>query len=224
MTGSERLRSSARIAATRPKPSSVGIITSARTRSGGVVANAIERGAAIADDFDAIVLSENAAEIVAHVRVVVGDQDTSGRLRRIDKASRGSVEGCRSPVRPTRPSWAASEALLRRTGWRRSLVEAQLPGGVDPFGRQVRCPRPNRHRERRPAAFLAGDRDAAAMKPGQLLHQGQADARAFVRAGASVLDAVEPFEHARQIVLGNADAGIGDAKLDAVAVRFAVPR
>ena len=77
MTGSERLCSSARIAATRPKPSSVGIITSARTRSGALVANAIERGAAIADDLDAIVLSEHAAEIVAHVGVVVGDQDTS---------------------------------------------------------------------------------------------------------------------------------------------------
>ena len=38
------------------------------------MANPIERGAAVADDLDAIVLSENAAEIVAHVRVVVGDQ------------------------------------------------------------------------------------------------------------------------------------------------------
>ena len=57
------------------------------------------------------------------------------------------------------------------------------------------------------------------MNPGQLLHQGQANARAFVGTGATVLDAVEPLEHARQVGLGDADAGIGDAKLDAVAER-----
>ena len=50
---------------------------------GCVVANAIERGTAIADDLDAIVLSEHAAEIVAHIGVVVGDQD-AGRRRSTD--------------------------------------------------------------------------------------------------------------------------------------------
>ena len=61
------------------------------------------------------------------------------------------------------------------------------------------------------------------MKTGQLLHERQADARAFVRAGSSVLDAVEALEHARKVGLGNADAGISDAQLDAIAVRIAVP-
>ena len=68
------------------------------------------------------------------------------------------------------------------------------------------------------------DRDAAAMKPRQLLHQRQTDARAFVRTGATVLDAVEPLEHARQVRLGNADAGIGDAQLDAIADAIAIRR
>ena len=61
--------------------------------------------------------------------------------------------------------------------------------------------------------------DAAAMQASQLLHERETDARAFVRAGASVLDAVEPLEHPRQVGLGNADAGIGDAQLDAIAAR-----
>ena len=87
-----------------------------------------------------------------------------------------------------------------------------------------RCDVPvaNRHGEGRAAAFLARDRDAAAMEPRQLLHERQADARAFVRPGSTVLDAVEPLEHARQVGLGNADAGIGDAQLDAIAVPIAV--
>ena len=59
------------------------------------------------------------------------------------------------------------------------------------------------------------------MQTGQLLHERQADARAFVGAGPTVLDAVEALEHAGQIGLGNADAGVGDAQLDAIAVRLA---
>ena len=62
------------------------------------------------------------------------------------------------------------------------------------------------------------------MKAGELLHEGQSDARAFVGAGASVLDAVEALEHARQVGFGNTDAGIGDAQLDAVADAIAVRR
>ncbi len=57
------------------------------------------------------------------------------------------------------------------------------------------------------------------MKPREFLHQRQADARAFVRTGARVLDAVEPLEHARQVRFGNTDAGIRDSQLDAVAGR-----
>ena len=83
----------------------------------------------------------------------------------------------------------------------------------------MRRPRANRHRERRAAVFLALDRHAAAMETGQLLHQGQANARAFVRAGTSVLDAVEAFEHAGKVGLRNADAGIADTQLDKVAGR-----
>ena len=57
------------------------------------------------------------------------------------------------------------------------------------------------------------------MQAGQLLHEGQADAGAFVRTGSRVPDAVEALEHARQIGLRNADARIGNAQLDAIATR-----
>ena len=60
------------------------------------------------------------------------------------------------------------------------------------------------------------------METGQLLHERQADAGAFVGAGPTVLDAVEPLEHPRQIGLGNADAGVGDTQLDAIGVALAV--
>ena len=103
-----------------------------------------------------------------------------------------------------------------------TLVEDKLSRSGDSLGRQVRRPRANRHREGRAAAFLAGDRHAAAMKAREFLHEGQSDARAFVRAGASMLDAVEALEHARQVGFGNTDAGIGDAQLDAVVRTSAV--
>ena len=82
------------------------------------------------------------------------------------------------------------------------LVEGGCRRGSDPFRRQVGCPRPNVTVKVVPRPSWLADRDAAAMKASQLLHEGQANARAFVGTGTTVLDAVEPFEHARQVVLG----------------------
>ena len=42
----------------------------------------------------------------------------------------------------------------------------------------------------------------------QFLHERQADARAFVRPTAAVLDAMEALEHARQFVGWDAHAGV----------------
>ena len=81
--------------------------------------------------------------------------------------------------------------------------------------RSCRCERDG---ERRAAALLARDRDGAAVKPHQLLHQRQPDARALVRARPRVLHAMEALEHPRQIRLGDPDAGVADAELDTVAV------
>ena len=50
------------------------------------------------------------------------------------------------------------------------------------------------------------------MQPHQFLHEGQADARAFVRAGARVGDAVEALEEVRQLVCRDARPGVAHPK------------
>ncbi len=159
-------------------------------------------------------------QIVAHVGVVVGDQDTRAPSS-ADATRVGDRDGA-SVRTATRRSSGSQRSASSTYGMAPIARRSELPRGRDAFGGQVRCPRPDRHGERRAAAFLARDRDAAAMQAGQLLHQRQADAGAFVGPRATVLDAVEPLEHARQIGLGDADAGIGDAQLDAIAVPIAV--
>ena len=104
------------------------------------------------------------------------------------------------------------------------LVDANCRGRGDPFTRQVCGARANRHGEGRSPAFLALDRDIAAVKTRQFLHERQADARAFVRAGSRVLDAMEALEDAGQIGVGNADARVRDAQLDVIAVRLQLDR
>ncbi len=55
------------------------------------------------------------------------------------------------------------------------------------------------------------------MKPRELLHECEADARAFMRSGARVLHAMEPLEDARQLGFRDAAAGIAHRKLHAIA-------
>ena len=86
-----------------------------------------------------------------------------------------------------------------------------------PIGRQVRCPGADRHGKSGAAAFLAGNGDVAAVETSQFLDERQPDARPFMRARPTVLDAVEALEHAGQVCLGNANAGVGHLQLDAIA-------
>ena len=79
ITGIARVRSSARSAASRPKPSSRGIITSVRTRSGGGANTAVERGLAVGHGVHVEVLGEHARDVPAHVLVVVGEQHARAR-------------------------------------------------------------------------------------------------------------------------------------------------
>ena len=51
----------------------------------------------------------------------------------------------------------------------------------------------------------------AAVQPHQLLHQRETDAAAFVRAAARAFDAVKALEQTRQLVRGNAGAGVAHA-------------
>ena len=114
--------------------------------------------------------------------------------------------GARSRRQPTR-------APRRRTVAAPIAVDAS--GGPASMRSAGRCARPvgiwtvNTD----PSSTRARHRNRAAMEPDQLVRQRQADARAFVRARPGALDAVESLEHARQLRLGNADAGIANVEL-----------
>ena len=89
ITGIDRVRSSARIAASRPNPSTRRHHHVREHEIRSAVADAIQRDAAIADELDAIRRSEDAGQILAHVRVVVDDEHARGRrLRRPPERSR----------------------------------------------------------------------------------------------------------------------------------------
>ncbi len=70
-----------------------------------------------------------------------------------------------------------------------------------------------------PIALAALEPDVAAMELDQLAHEREADAGTFVRPRAHVAYALEALEQLRQIGLGDTDARVADAELDALAAR-----
>src|SRR5262249_27282849 len=82
--------------------------------------------------------------------------------------------------------------------------------------RQVRGPRRNPHRERRPGSLRALYSDAATMPAPTFVHQCQTNAGSFVRAPARVLHPVESFEHTRHVRRWNARARVTYRELDAI--------
>src|SRR5207247_4400615 len=66
-------------------------------------------------------------------------------------------------------------------------------------------------------ALPAFDAHRAAVEADQLLDQGEADSRPFMRARLRSLHAVEPLEHARLLVGGDAHARVRDLQLRVVA-------
>src|SRR5689334_17971550 len=64
----------------------------------------------------------------------------------------------------------------------------------------------------------AGNRDAAVHRPNEVLDDRQAQAGAAELAGAGLVHPVEALEDARQVVLGNADAGVLDVEAGLAAV------
>ena len=55
--------------------------------------------------------------------------------------------------------------------------------------------------------------------PHELLHEGEADAGSFEAATFRALDALKAVEDVRQLVRGDAGAGIANRELDAIATR-----
>ena len=174
MTGRDASASSCRSRRSRPKPSSSGIITSVRIEVRRLALGGGQRGRAVGDRLDLPARLEDPPHVVAHVGVVVGEQD---RARRAVPAAacrrRGSALASGSQ-RNASATYAAAPVARRR----------QRPLGADPFGGQVGAAARDRDRERRPAAQARAHGHRAAVQPHQLVHQRQADPRAFVRARA----------------------------------------
>ena len=173
-----RVCSEARVSS--PKPSSPGIITSASTRSGGRSA----RCASAAAPSVAVSTSQSLqqpAQIVAHVGVVVDDQDPF--------ADRAVPDSRRRRTRRRPRSIAASCGGSQRVRFvderRRARAPSTRATGAAPTRScgQMRAAGGNLHDERGAARRAGLTRViVAAVQPHELVGQRQADARAFVRA------------------------------------------
>ena len=214
-TGTSRRRAG-RPAAPRssPKPSRLGIITSVSDEVGRVARGRSSSAtrAVGAPSRPRSRLGEQRRDVVAHVGVVVDDEHARPLVRRRGGARPLASSGLEPAQR------LGDEALgvaLARVGAAASLTTWSAG----------RCSAPNGTRtvnvEPSPGALL--DRDAAAVQLGQLGDERQPDARALVGARARADDAVEALEQPLLVGRLDADAGVGDRQLGAVAVGGAQP-
>ncbi len=95
---------------------------------------------------------------------------------------------------------------------------SERPGVPDARGRQVRHAERNGDGEGRPAAVDTLDADLAAVELHQLPDERKSDARPLVGSRPAPLDAVEPLEDVRQLLLGNPGPGVADGQFCRVAV------
>ena len=75
-----------------------------------------------------------------------------------------------------------------------------------------------------PSPALLSTPNLAAVQAHQFLHQSKTDARALVSAAALTLDAMESFEHARQLRFGNADTAVFHNEHGVGTVDWTAPR
>ena len=220
MTGTPTVRGSARSSRSSPKPSSRGIITSDRIRSGAcrrTAASAASPSGTASTVYD----RPAAARRTAACRRC-RPPPAHGAGRRL-AARRGGRDG--QVVRLRRHIGARS--VLAGVGQppQRLLHERARPGRrgavvrprADLLTGKVGRPQRDRDGERRPPADLALGGDRPAVQPDQLLHQGQPDAAALVGAAPGVLDPVEPLEQPRHLLGGDARAGVPHPQLGGLA-------
>ena len=170
----------------------------------------VERGLAVTDYLHGPVLGEKAPQVVAHVGVVVGQQDASAL--RGDGPGRGRHQVRRDVVREP------AQCLLD-VGRRAEADRRRRAGRTEAVSREVGGSERDRDREGGAPVDLAGYREGAAVELDQLLCQRESDARSLVRAPLRAAHTVKPIEHVRQLVLGDADAGVTDLDRGGVAGR-----
>ncbi len=203
-TGMVRVRSSARSARTRPRPSSPGIITSDRIRSGRRPPRGLQRARAVAHRLDGPPRRQDARR---------GSRACRGCRRRP-----GSARPRGPPPRPVTGSSARATATPPRGRRARRSGSAPAAARPDPGragARYVR--RPRRHADGEGGALAGGarDLDRAAVQRDQLLDEREPDPRALVAAAARALHAVEAIEDPRQLVGGDPDPRVRHRQLDA---------
>ena len=166
-------------------------------------------------DLDVPAPAEQARDVLAHVRVVVGHHD-AGAAAAV-RGHRGAVSDS-AGERPVRRPIVGQppERLLQE---RQAARGGRHPGGAgaDPLGRQMAAALGQRHHEHGPLARLALGPDRPAVQLHELLDQRQADAGALVGAGPHAFDAVEALEQAIDLAGGDADAGVAHDQRDRVA-------
>ena len=169
--------------ASRPKPSSCGIMTSLRIRSGVARRAAASASAPSATASTRVVRREQVAHVRAHVGVVVGEHDARAERRReaaIVRQGIGLRIAAAAGSRRLRLGQPA-QRLLDERARRRSRPRARRAAPDAILGR---CAVPNGMRTRNvvPAAERARGLDRAAVQLHELLHEREADAGALVRA------------------------------------------
>ena len=147
-------------------------------------------------------------DVVAHVGVVVGDENSATAVG--DGATRRFVA-----VRVARrllPRRQPAQRLFdegrrgRRRGQTLSLV-------AEPVRRQMRMSERNANGESRPYCFLARDLDRSIVETDQLLNQRQTDSTPLVRSRPNLRDAIESLEEIRNLVRRNADSRVANNQL-----------
>ena len=152
---------------------------------------------AVRDQLHLVARLEHATQVLAHVGVVVRDDDASlaragngrrrpGRLRRGDPAQRLLHVGLGGTER--RRSGLLAHPVRRKVG--AAARDTDLEGG--------------------PVTGAALDRDPTPVQPHDVVHQGETNARALVRPRLRPLHPVEALEEVRQLVCGDAAAGVAD--------------
>ena len=171
-------------------------------------ARRLQGGVAIRDRLDRIAARfEQAAHIIAQIGVIIREEHARVIARR---RLRGFAPHIKNDIVARRVGKPAQRFLDIGVGAYRTHRRLRL----DLIRGQVREAEGDLHAENRAAAFLALDRDLAAMNTHKFLNERQADPRAFERAAASPLYSVEALEQPGQFRLWNPIAGVRDFKHD----------
>ena len=170
-----------------------------------VTFHGLERRSSVRIGVDAPTIGQQAVHVLAHVHVVVGEDDAFDPGRRVVWIDRVYA------------AWRGSAVLDPAQGLRH--VQPGTGGGgrssarlMHPLAGQMCHPPGNGHRKRGALVQPARNRQCAAVHPDQLVDEREPDAGAFLRAGASALDPMKPLEDVPDLAVGNAHAGVAHAE------------